>query len=100
MVAMRIYVLFAQRKHCDDYIDDATAPMVLRRFLERARSPGHGLTSPEPFPQLFADYEGNRVRVTMASRLGDVGVTTDMTAEHGYLWRVAVEDLTNFGGEP
>jgi len=87
-------------KHCDDYIDDESAPEVLRRYLERARSPAHGMTSTEPFPVLFADHDGRRVRVTMASRLGDVGITTVLAAEHGYETRVAVEDLSNFGDAP
>lgn len=87
-------------KHCDDYIDDETAPPALRKYLERARSPGHGLTSSEPFPALFADHHGARVRVVMASRLGDVGITTVLTATVGYSKRVAVEDLSNFGDTP
>lgn len=87
-------------KHCDDYIDDESAPAVLRRYLERARSPGHGMQNPEPYPRLFADYEGKRVRVVMASRLGDVGIKTVLSKEFGYETRVAVEDLSNFGDEP
>lgn len=83
-------------KHCDDYIDDETAPQVLRTYLQRARSPAHGLVSLEPFPKLFADYKDSRVRVTMASRFGDVGISNDLTAEYGYDKRVAVEDLSNF----
>lgn len=87
-------------KHCDDYIDDETAPPALRAFLKRARSPAHGLTLAEAFPRLFADHEGKRVRVTMASRLGDVGITSNLNAEVGYEQRVAVEELSNFGTEP
>lgn len=85
-------------KHCDDYIDNAAAPAPLRAFLRRARSPAHGHLSGEPFPKLFADHEGQRVRVVMASRLGDVGI--DLAADHGYQRRVAVEDLANFGDTP
>lgn len=87
-------------KHCDDYIDDESAPAVLSAYLQRARSPGHGLLSSEPFPRLFADYEGARVRVVMASRLGDVGITDDLEADTTYQKRVAVEDLSNFGDAP
>lgn len=87
-------------RHCDDYIDDETAPVALRAYLERARSPGHGMLSKEPFPKLFADYCGKRVRVVMASRLGDVGITTDLGADFTYQVRVAVEELANFGAEP
>lgn len=96
-------------KHCDDYIDDEAAPAPLRAYLARARSSGHGLfPSPagsdpaEPFPRLFADWRGERVRVVMASRFGDVGVTRDLRPDGGlaYQARVAVEDLTNFWDTP
>lgn len=51
-------------------------------------------------PTLFADHEGQRVRVVMASRLGDVGITRDLTAEHGYEKRVDVAELENFSATP
>lgn len=97
-------------KHCDEYIDDETQPAALRAYLARARSPGHGMTSKEPFPKLFATYrggfpwngiaDGDRVRVVMASRLGDVGVTKDFDAAHGYDARFFVEQLTDFSETP
>lgn len=90
----------AADKHCDDYIDDVAAPEVLRDYLRRARSPAHGLMSKEPFPKLFATYKRKRVRVVMASRLGDVGITDNLQAEYGYQKRVAVADLADFGSEP
>lgn len=46
---------------------------------------GHG-ANPE-----FTDVpmsRGSRVRVVMASRFGDVGITDDLTAIHGYHLRV------------
>lgn len=91
---------WADVKHCDDYIDDEGAHPALRAYLDRARSPGHGMTSPEPFPRLFADHSGSRVRVVMASRMGDVGITTVLTAEYGYEARVSVGELSNFGDSP
>lgn len=87
-------------KPCDDYIDDLTAPAALRKFLAFARAPAHGQLLPKPHPRLFADYEGRRVRVTMASRMGDVGITTDFTAELGYERRVPVSQLDNFSETP
>lgn len=83
--------------HCDDYIDDATQPECLRAFLDYARAPAHGSLRGEPKPALFADYSGKRVRVVMASRLGDVGITSHLGREYGYEKRVAVADLSNFG---
>lgn len=84
-------------KHCDDYIDDETQPQCLRAFLDYARSPAHGTFREGEKPRLFADYEGKRVRVVMASRFGDVGITRSLPAEYGYDQRVSVADLTNFG---
>ena len=86
--------------HCDDYIDDPTAPGALRKFLAFARAPAHGLLQPQPHPRLFADHEGHRIRVTMASRLGDVGITANLDAETGYDARVLVSQLANFSEAP
>lgn len=86
--------------HCDDYLDDPQAPAVLRTFLDFARAPAHGQLLPKPHPCLFADYEGRRFRVTMASRLGDVGITTNYDAELGYDIRVRVSQLSNFSAVP
>lgn len=54
----------------------------------------------DPVPVLFADHDGRRVRVTMASRFGDVGITTNLGGLHGYGRRVGVEDLANFSAPP
>lgn len=86
----------AEPKHCDDYIDDETAPLVLRTYLDRARSPAHGHADLSPYPKLFATHLGKRVRVTMASRFGGVGITEDLEKEEGYQKRVAVEELSDF----
>lgn len=85
---------------CDDYIDDETAPPALRKYLAFARAPAHGQFLPKPHPKLFADFEGSRVRVTMASCFGDVGITTCLDAELGYEKRVLVRQLSNFSEEP
>lgn len=83
-------------KHCDDYIDDETQPECLRKFLDYARSPAHGSLRDGLKPTLFANYHGQRVRVTMASRLGDVGINSKLHEQYGYDKRVAVSDLTDF----
>lgn len=90
-------------KHCDDWIDDYSAPTVLRFYLIIKRLPAvdqmicrqHGVD-----PKLFADYKGKRVRVTMASRFGDVGISYVLDADVGYAARVAIEDLSNFSDKP
>ena len=83
-------------RHCDDYIDDHSQPECLRTFLEYARSPGHGVLNAGEKPVLFATHEGERVRVNMASRFGDVGITTVLHAEYGYEKRVSVDCLSEF----
>ena len=90
----------AEPRSCDEYLDDPTSPEPLRKYLEFARAPAHGQLLPRPHPRLFADHEGRRVRVTMASRLGDVGITTDFSAEMGYQQRVPVGQLSNFSEDP
>jgi hypothetical protein len=87
-------------KHCDDYICDSSAPEPLRKFLERARMPAHGMLVKDPYPRLFATYEGKRVRVVVASRLGDVGISTNLVAGVGYDERVYVEELSDFSEVP
>ena len=93
-------LVLAETRHCDDFIDDPTAPEPLRKYLAFAHAPAHGQHLPTPHPKLFADYDGTRVRVTMASRLGDVGITTDLDRDMGYERRVAVSQLSNFLEEP
>jgi hypothetical protein len=96
-------------KHVDEFIDDESQPECLRKFLDRARSPAHGHLSKEPYPKLFATYQGegwrgvekgDRVRVVMASRLGDVGVTKNLEAESGYQLRTSVDNLSEFSDRP
>lgn len=89
-----------QSKHCDDYIDDEAQPECLRAFLGHARSPAHGSLREDARPPLFATYNGKRVRVVMASRFGDVGITTNLQAEYGYEKRVAVAELSGFSITP
>jgi hypothetical protein len=102
-------------KHCDEIIDDETQPFVLRRFLHWARLPAvckypletlektkryvdpelHEWIWMKPVPVLFADYQGQRIRVVTASRFGDVGITTKLYQDQ-YQKRVSIEELSNF----
>lgn len=36
---------------------------------------------------------GSRVKVVMASRLGDIGVTANLEAEYGYAVRVSIDKI-------
>jgi hypothetical protein len=90
-------------KHCDNYIDDFTCNDAARWFLFIERLPAttrilahqNGVN-----PRLFADHDGKRVRVVMASCLGDVGITERLDSDTGYAKRVFVEQLSNFGTQP
>lgn len=91
-------------RHCDDYLDDPTQPKCLRRFLKFNRWPARwqlrAMAMGIQPPKLYATHKDRRVRVTMASRLGDVGISTYMLKEHGYQKRVAVEELREFSDKP
>jgi hypothetical protein len=89
--------------HCDAYINSPNHPLCLRWFLVFKRAPAVDQTIMREVgikePVLFAKHNGKDVRVTMASRLGDVGITRDLDREYGYDLRVEVADLTDFRGE-
>lgn len=100
--------------HCDDMIDGPEQPAALRKYLSWARLPAvckyggdEKWVSPdlqphiwrEPIPQLFADHEGERYRVVMASRFGDVGITRRLNTDSGYEKRVLVSELSNFSDQ-
>jgi len=105
--------------HCDDLIEDETQPACLRVFLEFNRRPAikkigkspalFAILKNDAIGQVFEGHDkngpiikqvplraGQHVRVVMASRFGDVGVTPDLVAEHGYVLRVPCSDLENF----
>ena len=42
---------------------------------------------------------GQRVKIVMVSRFGDVGITEDLNADNGYGARVMLDDLCNFSNE-
>lgn len=90
-------------QHCDDYIHDFTAPHCLRFFLLVNRMPAVDAMlchAAGVAPKLFATHKGARVRIVMASRMGDVGITRRLDAEDGYEKRVMISALTDFGDAP
>jgi hypothetical protein len=86
-------------RHCDDIADDPETEGCLRDFINHARAPAHGSLLDTPRPKLFADYQGHRIRATMASRFGDLGITRNLDHESGYMDRVNVEELSNFSDQ-
>ena len=52
----------------------------------------------QPVMDIRECQPGTRVKITMVSRLGDVGITDDLSVDRGnYGARVALEDLCDFG---
>ncbi len=90
-------------RHCDSYIHDLSQPLCLRFWLLVHRLPaadGELLNRAGVNPTLFADTPtGKKVRLVMASRLGDVGITRDLASEQ-YEDRVHLESLSNFSEHP
>lgn len=106
--------------HCDDLIDDESQPKCLREFLRFKRTPAisrYGETPPlfatikdDSTGRFYRGYwdgdgpvmdevqvkAGTRVRVVMASRFGDVGITTQLQDKSGYMLRVPVAALHEF----
>ena len=50
--------------------------------------------------KLFCTFEGNRFRVTGASRLGDVWLATDFNQETGYNKRVDLKQCSEWSDKP
>lgn len=71
-------------------------PMTLKIWNQRRRNEPEYTDKPLPV--------GTRVKIVMASRFGDVGITDDLAAEHGYHLRVDIGELEqkfqNFSNEP
>ena len=87
-------------RHCDTYIADYDAPMSLRWWLLVNRLPAvekpiARLHSARPVV-LYAKNNGFWVKLTMASRFGDVGITRSLDAENGYDERVPIKELADF----
>lgn len=89
--------------HCDDYAQRVTSHKDARWFIFIERLPAslrqlvrdRGI----PDPVLYATHQGKRVRVTMASRFGDVGITQVLEAPMGYDTRVSVDELSDFSAQ-
>lgn len=103
----RVEIPIAESRHCDDYIRDKSAPKCLRKWLLFQRKPSMWKWKKSwGYPALFATFKEEdgpggrkgktrRVRVVMASRFGDVGISKDLDKEYGYYLRVFVSDLTD-----
>lgn len=64
-------------------------PTRLLEWVDRKRDP----ITYEPIMVERRIPAGTKVKIVMVSRLGDVGITDDLTAKTGYLARVFLSDL-------
>jgi len=88
--------------HCDAAIRNSNLPNCLRYYLlinRLAAMDKNVVRAAVGDPKCFATYQGKRVRLVMASRFGDVGITENLGADSGYERRVSLGDLSDFSAE-
>ncbi len=95
--------------HVDDFLNEQWQASrhglgYVHFFLSHVRKPASERLLHAPFMKqfkLFVDYEGKTWRVTGASRLGDIWLTSDFDREHGYDRRVdlVLEQFENWRSE-
>jgi hypothetical protein len=93
-------------KHVDEWLDEITFDeneAYAKFVLDNMRWPAWKKTFYEKWMRphkLFCTYEGDRWRVTGASRMGDVWLTKNFDQETGYQKRVDVDACTAWGPAP
>ncbi len=100
---------YTPSKHVDDFIDDTGTPGTndpdnyARFFLNLHRMSAVKCSAWRLWIsqfKLFCTFEGLRYRVTGASRLGDVWLTSNFKQDTGYEKRVGVDGCSLWGQEP
>ena len=94
--------------HVDDFIDSGyenrnTGNKYARWFFLLARLPAiyqSDFRDQISKYKLFCSYQGERFRVTGASRLGDIWLVKDFGKDHGYDHRVDLVNCTNWSPDP
>ena len=97
--------LIEGHRHCDSYLDNPSpeTPDCLLAWLLVERSPAtvrRACGRMETTYPLYATYKGKPVRLTMASRMGDVGIVYDLSKSQGYNDRVWLDELEAFRRTP
>jgi hypothetical protein len=90
--------------HVDEWLDTPTildneGECYAKFVLDYKRMPAYKQTMYEPYMKqfkLFCMYKDVKYRVTGASRLGDVWLTTNFEQEHGYEKRIDVADCSEW----
>lgn len=98
-----------QPLHVDDWLDtmpetyDNHGENYARWWLEIARMPAWKKSlyrRAMSMHELYCTYQGQRMRCTGASRMGDVWLTADHNQHTGYQHRVDVQDCTEWSAAP
>ncbi len=85
----------------EDAMRDYSLPAIVRGFIAINSGPATetmAIREAGFMPRLYGTHEGERVRVVMVSRMGDIGISRD-DKEHGYFKRCSIYDLTDFSEE-
>lgn len=89
--------------HVDSWLDEPTFSNDNERYakfvIEYFRMPAWKINAYRPFLdqfKLFCTYEGNRFRVTGASRMGDIYLNENPDEDTGYILRVYVDNITDW----
>ncbi len=92
--------------HVDDFIDapsfDSDRERYAKWVLHLFRLPASlKITFQDYISQykLFGTYKGNKYRITGASRLGDVWLTSNFNQHTGYELRVSVDDISDWSNK-
>jgi hypothetical protein len=88
--------------HIDDWVDNPRNDDYARWMFLHFRLPAIHQILARKFikSRLFCTYARKRYRVTGASRLGDVWLTSSFHRSQGYEMRVAVDSCSEWGPEP
>lgn len=89
--------------HVDSFVDDYSKDKYARWFLFLKRLPAAFQADFDEWikpHKLFCTWKKARYRVTGASRLGDVWLTSNFDQDTGYQHRVAVDELSEFSEKP
>ena len=85
--------------HVDDFIDYSPTDEYASWFFMLKRLPASLSFKFEEFIKqykLFCKYDSKKYRVTGASRMGDIWLTSDFSQESGYELRVEAEKCSDW----